>query len=37
MLFGSGMGFLADNQPLQWNSGTVDKEDDPKKPNYSKN
>jgi hypothetical protein len=39
MLFGSGMGFLVDNGPLEWNSGSIDKESGSGyagRPNFSK-
>ena len=35
-LFGSGMGFLSSNEPMNWNSGCNDSSKDLKKPNYSK-
>ena len=35
MLFGSGMAFLGNPEPMQWTAGSVSKDSDPKKPNYS--
>jgi hypothetical protein len=35
MLFGSGMGFLVDNGPLDWSSGAVDKDGSKGKPKFS--
>lgn len=40
MLFGSGMGFLVDDGPLEWNGGKFDKPDKTgvvAKPTFSKN
>lgn len=39
MLFGSGMGFLVDNGPLNWNGGAFDKGESTgsdSKPKFSK-